>query len=67
MQNNIAILFQGTQKISHHLACCRRKALDRAVTVAYADAFGEAGGFGTMSYYLASVFDKACNFYFLAS
>ena len=26
--------------------------------MAYADAFGEAGGFGTMSYYLASGFEK---------
>ena len=28
--------------------------------MAYADAFGEAGGFGTMSYYLASGFEKVC-------
>ncbi len=28
------------------------------MTVAYADAFGEAGIGGTLSYYLASAFDK---------
>lgn len=48
-------------------ACCsflltvflfREKTQGRAATVAYADAFGEAGGFGTMSYYLASGFEK---------
>ena len=36
----------------------REKTQGRAATVAYADAFGEAGGFGTMSYYLASGFEK---------
>jgi hypothetical protein len=37
---------------------CREKAQGRVVTMAYADAFGEAGIGGTLSYYLASAFEK---------
>ena len=39
-----------------NLACRRRSALRGAATVAYTDAFGEAGG-GTATYYLATAFD----------
>lgn len=35
----------------------RRRAGDRAPTVAYADAFGEGGSGGTAAFYLASAFD----------
>ena len=37
---------------------CREKAQGSVVTMAYADAFGEAGIGGTLSYYLASAFEK---------
>lgn len=43
------------------LGCCRKRASGRVMTVAYADAFGEAGIGGTLSYYLASAFEKVNN------
>ena len=52
----IVLCPQGFEGKTHIF--CRLKAAGRAATVAYADAFGEAGGFGTMSYYLASGFEK---------
>lgn len=36
----------------------REAAQGRAATLAYAETFGEAGAGGTVSYYLASAFEK---------
>lgn len=40
----------------HHI--CRQAKADLVPTVAYSDSFGEAGGSGTVPYYLASAFDQ---------
>ena len=37
---------------------CRQAKADSVPTVAYSDSFGEAGGSGTIPYYLASAFDQ---------
>ena len=41
--------------------CGREKTQGRLPTVAYADAFGAAGAGGTLTYYLATAFDKVCS------
>lgn len=45
------------QELRSAVAEFRRRAGDRAPTVAYADAFGEGGSGGTAAFYLASAFD----------
>ncbi|BDA45901.1 Protease 4 [Coccomyxa sp. Obi] len=46
------------QELRNAVTDFRERAEGRVMTVAYADAFGEAGIGGTLSYYLASAFDK---------
>ncbi|KAL4457967.1 hypothetical protein ABPG75_012832 [Micractinium tetrahymenae] len=49
--------FAQTQELRDAVADFRQRAGSRAATLAYADAFGEAGSAGTGAYYLASAFE----------
>ena len=46
------------QELRNAVADFRQRSSGRATTVAFADAFGEAGANGTITYYLASAFER---------
>lgn len=46
------------QELRNAVADFRQRSAGRATTVAFADAFGEAGANGTITYYLAAAFER---------
>ena len=46
------------QELRNGVADFRQRSAGRATTVAFADAFGEAGANGTITYYLAAAFER---------
>jgi len=46
------------QELRNAVADFRQRSAGRAATVAFADAFGEAGANGTITYYLATAFER---------